>query len=113
MACHNILPTKVNLLRRNITTDDLCPLCEREKETTGHILWSCPSARDVWMECGRKIQKFPSAEEDFIKIFPTFLPSARDVWMECGRKIQKFPSAEEDFIKIFATFLDKLDDKEV
>jgi ribonuclease HI len=30
------------------------------------------------MECGRKIQKFPSAKEDFIKIFATFLDKLDD-----------------------------------
>jgi hypothetical protein len=44
-ACHDLLPTKQNLLRRGV--DDLCLFCLQEAETMKHILWSCPSAKDV------------------------------------------------------------------
>lgn len=46
-VCHNILPNKANLHHRKITTNPLCPLCGKEEETPGHILWSCLFARDV------------------------------------------------------------------
>jgi hypothetical protein len=47
-ACHEILPTRKNLKRRNITEDPLCPISGLEEETALHILWECPSARDAW-----------------------------------------------------------------
>ena len=72
-ACHDILPTRVNLHRRKMIDDPLCPLCLQEEETTGHILWSCPSAQDVWMECSRKLQKFPSNADDFLNILASFM----------------------------------------
>jgi hypothetical protein len=56
-ACHDILPTKASLHRRKVTTDDLCPICAREEETCFHILWSCPSARDVWSGSIKKFHK--------------------------------------------------------
>ena len=37
--------------------DDLCPICALEEETCFHILWSCPSARDVWGGSIKKFQK--------------------------------------------------------
>jgi hypothetical protein len=46
-ACQNLLPTKANLYRRHINSNPLCPICGIEEETLGHILWSCPLAKDV------------------------------------------------------------------
>jgi hypothetical protein len=68
-ACRNVLATKENLLRRIIIYDPLCPICELENESVGHILWSCGSAKDVWLESIRKIQKSSNAEKEFINIF--------------------------------------------
>jgi hypothetical protein len=46
-ACHNLLPTKQNLLRKGVVEDGLCPCCKIQEESTIHALWSCPSAQDV------------------------------------------------------------------
>jgi hypothetical protein len=46
-ACHNIFPTKENLLKRGIVKDPFCPCCEIIGESLSHILWSCPSTMDV------------------------------------------------------------------
>jgi hypothetical protein len=46
-ACHNILPTKDNLLRRGMELDPACVFCKSEPETVLHMLWTCPSASDV------------------------------------------------------------------
>lgn len=56
-ACKNILATKENLYRHRIVSDPLCPICGLETETVGHILWRCGSAKDVWRESTRKLQK--------------------------------------------------------
>lgn len=45
---NNILPTKDNLFRKNIIENNLCPICEREIETSVHVLWDCSIAVDVW-----------------------------------------------------------------
>jgi len=47
-ACHEILPTRANLLKRKVVENNLCPCCKREAETAIHSLWSCPAAQDVW-----------------------------------------------------------------
>jgi hypothetical protein len=52
-ACHDLLPTKQNLLLQGVISDDLCPFCLQEVETVKYILWSCPSTQDVW-RCGPK-----------------------------------------------------------
>lgn len=54
--CHDILPTKSNLKRRNIINQAICPICEHEEETSIHILWKCPSASDVWSENGSPLR---------------------------------------------------------
>lgn len=50
------LPTKVNLLRRQILTveDDLrCVLCLQGNETTNHVFVTCPVASKMWARCYR------------------------------------------------------------
>jgi hypothetical protein len=47
-ACNDSLPTRENLAKRKVITDSICPFCEQEMETCCHILWQCPSAKDVW-----------------------------------------------------------------
>ena len=42
-ACNEILPTRVNLCSRRVTINPNCPICEKEEETTFHILWQCSS----------------------------------------------------------------------
>jgi hypothetical protein len=37
-------------------------------ESIDHILWSCPSTKDVWTECSPKVSKFSSEATDFINI---------------------------------------------
>ena len=43
-ACRDILPTKVNLMRRKVVNDQLCVECGLEDETTGHLFWTCSRA---------------------------------------------------------------------
>lgn len=57
----NILATKVNLKKQHITNDDLCTSCKVEAETSGHMLWFCDSAKEVWS--GSKLV-FPFVVDD-------------------------------------------------
>jgi ribonuclease HI len=68
-ACSNILPTKINLHKRGIVEDSLCPICKQEDESVEHILWTCESARDVWAECNSKLQKCATMEVSFANLF--------------------------------------------
>jgi hypothetical protein len=81
-ACHNVLPTKANLFCRKVTEDPLCPLCDTEVETIGHILWSCPAAKVTWSMCSRKIQKSFIDHEDFAIIVEVLRPRLERVQWE-------------------------------
>ena len=56
-ACHDILPTRVNLHRRKVVEDQKCPIFGIDDETTACILWKCLSALDVWSEGAKVFQK--------------------------------------------------------
>jgi hypothetical protein len=68
-VCHNLLPTKLNLHRKQIVPNYLCPMCGAQPESTGHILWECDSATAVWMECSKKIQKLSIGADDGVHLF--------------------------------------------
>jgi hypothetical protein len=68
-ACHDILPTRVNLVRRKVLEDDLCPLYKLEKETVIHVLWNCPAAQDVWGGSSSSFQKCESNYQSFLFLF--------------------------------------------
>ncbi|XP_059436346.1 uncharacterized protein LOC132169309 [Corylus avellana] len=91
-AFQNILPTRENLYRRKISLDSLCPACGLFVESVGHILWSCQSARDVWLDGPRVLQKSTSDDGNFMEIvlkfmgkldeenFLLFATIARQIW---------------------------------
>ena len=68
-ACSNILPTRENLHRRKIKVDPQCEVCCQKTESTGHLLWECPLARNVWALCRGKIQKCSNDAQDFFALF--------------------------------------------
>lgn len=92
-ACHDILPTRANLVKRNIVDDPECPICEREVETGFHILWQCPSAMDAWCLSSRNIQKRSFPGPDFVQVvegvlahcstdeIKIFVGLARRIWL--------------------------------
>jgi hypothetical protein len=57
------------------------------EEITGHILWSCPSAQDVWLDCNRKLHKYSGSDTDFIQHF--------------GNLMGKLEEEEEEEMQIF------------
>ena len=44
----NALPTMVNLNRRGIQVDVLCPICKNEEEGVEHAILNCELAKAVW-----------------------------------------------------------------
>ncbi|XP_040996249.1 uncharacterized protein LOC121242444 [Juglans microcarpa x Juglans regia] len=68
-ACLNALPTQSNLFKKKIVEHPKCPICEIEEETVAHALWDCESARDVWSQCTKSIQKRHFPHMDFSEIF--------------------------------------------
>ena len=47
----------------------VCGLCKQKPETTGHILWECSLAMNVWVLVKGKIQKCNNAAQDFFLLF--------------------------------------------
>ena len=47
-ACHDALPTCVNLHKRGVEVDVYCPVCGARYETTSHIFLDCEFAMDFW-----------------------------------------------------------------
>ena len=45
---HNVLPNQVSLFRAGIAINDTCPLCNAEKQTSIHMLYSCPETTTFW-----------------------------------------------------------------
>jgi hypothetical protein len=90
-VCHEILPTKANLCKRKIILDSLCLICGLADETSFHILWECPSARDVWSGYGKKLQKSsfggPTSCHGVKKIFGCYDEEEIHLFVTLARKI--------------------------
>ena len=52
---HNILPNQVSLFRPGIANNDTCPLCNAEKQTSNHMLYSCPETTTFWGQFHRLV----------------------------------------------------------
>ncbi|XP_075645036.1 uncharacterized protein LOC142616028 [Castanea sativa] len=72
-ACSNILPTKDNLQRHKVKVHARCEFCSQHLETTCHVLWGYPFARNVWSVAGRRIQKCSNSASDFFQLFRTMV----------------------------------------
>lgn len=102
-ACHNILPTRVNLCSWQVLTESSCPICMREPETVFHSLWQCPSASDVWSAGCTKFQKSSFEGPDFLQVveamfskcdrleFFQFVGIARRIWLRRNEVIHGGP----------------------
>ncbi|XP_059446364.1 uncharacterized protein LOC132177903 [Corylus avellana] len=100
-ACHNVLPTKDNLLRRKVIKEPFCPICEREPETVMHAIWSCLAATDVW-GCSKKVfQKCAIEGNDFMLVAEfilgrcgkedaaLFIHLAHQIWMRRNKWVHE------------------------
>ena len=47
-ACRNSLPTKMNLVKQQVITDDRCDLCQSQQEDVHHALYLCPNLTELW-----------------------------------------------------------------
>lgn len=100
-ACHDILSTKANLCRRKVLIDHCCLICEQKAKTTLHILWHCPSARDVWGAGSAKFQKCVFDGPDFLHAaegmlekcdeteFQIFVGNARRIWLRRNEVVHR------------------------
>lgn len=65
-ACHDAFLMKAKLFKKKVVLDSLCLICGLEEQTLAHILWNCPSTRDVWSVCSRKLKKCSVLHAEFI-----------------------------------------------
>ncbi|KAF5475754.1 hypothetical protein F2P56_007529 [Juglans regia] len=68
-ALNNILPTNSNLFKKKIGDCPLCTICGSSEESVLHILWSCPSAADVWAESNSPVKKWANEGVDFMSLW--------------------------------------------
>ena len=71
-ACNEILPTKLNLSKRRIIEDAMCPICLR-LESVVHALRECDTARDVWVGSLKILQKGGSSMADMLQLMEYLL----------------------------------------
>ena len=67
-ACCNILPTRVNLTRKQIIEDNKCEACKAELEIVVHALWNCGAAQDIWAGCSVRLQKCCGGQVDMLQL---------------------------------------------
>ena len=72
-ASSDILPICANLARRRLPIDPKCVVCGSSDETTLHILWQCPLARNVWALVRGKLQKCGSSTRTFFYLAQTLM----------------------------------------
>jgi hypothetical protein len=70
----------------------MCLVCEIEKESVRHILWECPSAKDVWSVGEMIFQKNGRQYWDFMQISEEFLLNGEEdifcIFAETTRRIR-------------------------
>nr|POE55816.1 aspartyl protease family protein 1 [Quercus suber] len=89
-SCTNSLPTKNNLLKRTIISEDVCHLCSTHPEDVMHALWGCSKVYQVWQRSFGWLDHNQVAEGSFSdlvrlvqtkpKMFPLFAVTAWAVW---------------------------------
>ena len=70
---HGILPTRVNLMKKKIIRESLCPICTRLLENELHVFWECPATQDVWAGSRIRIQKCNLGQRDMVQLFQYLL----------------------------------------
>ena len=59
------LPTRANLLRRNVPIQDtMCPLCGSQQEEAGHLFFNCKMTMGLWWESMRWSQVIGALSAD-------------------------------------------------
>jgi len=64
---HETLPVTVFLLKYRMTTSSICPLCQSQAETIGHLFMRCTFVRPIWarLEAAFRLN-FPLLSKDFL-----------------------------------------------
>ena len=77
-ACKNILPTRNRLKLKGVDCEDCCALCGA-CETSGHILWDCTFAKEVWCETKITPPALPEPVNEFLNLVWEVVDSCTNV----------------------------------
>lgn len=85
-ALAECLPTKVQLRKRHVPVNVVCPVCNTNEETIFHALVSCPFAVQCWQRVisNTFIDTAASFRDWFSKVFKAYNKDKRSE-MRCGK----------------------------
>ena len=81
-ACNDILPTKLNLSKRRIIDDAMCPISMRFPKLAIHALWESEVAKHVWPGSLKILQKGVSGLVDMLQLMEYLLDQVESQEME-------------------------------
>ena len=71
--CKRILLTKATLCHRHLISDLICEACGLAAETTGHLLWDCNKAKEIWNGVSLNLEGLGNGCDDFTDILWKFI----------------------------------------
>lgn len=74
LLLHNRLQCRVNLHRKGIVEEDICPICQGAPETEEHMFRDCPFAVDFWTKLGVEAASTPDSAQIWEFNKPATLP---------------------------------------
>ncbi|XP_075655004.1 uncharacterized protein LOC142625194 [Castanea sativa] len=92
-ACNDILPTKLNLTKRRIIDDVVCPICMRFPESAIHVLWECDVAQDVWAGSLKILQEGVSGMTNVLQLMEYLLDRVESQELEVVDYLEEYQTA--------------------
>ncbi|XP_041017867.1 uncharacterized protein LOC121260078 [Juglans microcarpa x Juglans regia] len=68
-ACQGVLPTRLNLYKKQAVDSPIYMVCKKEAELEVHVLWRCVAANDIWNDAASLVQKWNVNEMDFLEFW--------------------------------------------
>ncbi|KAF5468409.1 hypothetical protein F2P56_012561 [Juglans regia] len=113
-SAKEILPTRVNLHKRKIIENPMCPICLTLPETVSHALWTCKAAQDVWCSSSRRLQKSRTEDIPFFDLLKELLATlppedltklaltAKEIWFRRNKLIfeSRFESPQQVLYRV-------------
>ena len=106
-AAKNSLPTKQNLVKRKVLTNDYCDHCKMQQEDTLHALYLSPKLEEIWFSVQAWNQHNLQQKTSFVDLMGCILVENKDlnlfamavwaVWkrrndMRVGKRGQNLPN---------------------
>ena len=77
-AAKNSLPTKQNLVKRKVLTNDYCDHCKMQQEDTLHALYLSPKLEEIWFSVQAWNQHNLQQKTSFVDLMGCILVENRD-----------------------------------